>query len=173
MFEKFFDYANIDGDDSLTDPAAFLKKYSGYTFNRGIYRIHDVNDIPKWTGIVENAFPEYKGSIQVFAYDWLGRQFAIKKQTGTILLFEPGTGEVLNIPADFVEFHDVEIAEYSEDSLASGFFDEWINSEAGCDIPHNKCVGYKVPLFLNGEDNLDNLELSDMEVYWGVIGNMR
>ena len=45
---------NVDGDNSTTDPAEFLKKYSGYTFNRGIYRIHDVNDIPKWTGIVED-----------------------------------------------------------------------------------------------------------------------
>lgn len=27
----------------------------------------------------------------------------------------------------------------------------------------------KVPLFLNGEDELDNLEVSDMEVYWEIM----
>ena len=40
-------------------------------------------------------------------------------------MFEPGTGEVLDIPANIIEFHDVEIAEYHEDSLASKFFEEW------------------------------------------------
>ena len=53
------------------------------------------------------------------------RQFAENSQTGKILLFEPGTGEVLNIPVDFVLFHDEEIADYSGDSLASDFFEEW------------------------------------------------
>ena len=29
----------------------------------------------------------------------------------TVLLFEPGTGEVLDIPANFENFHNIEIAE--------------------------------------------------------------
>ena len=95
-----------------------MKAFSGATFKNGLYRIHDINDIAKWTKIVENAFPKYKGNILVFGYDWLGRQFAENSQTGRILLIEPGTGEVLNIPVDFVLFHDEEIADYSEDSLA-------------------------------------------------------
>lgn len=41
--------------------------------------------------------------------DWLGRQFAINIDTNTILLFEPGTGEVLDILGDFYNFHNVEI----------------------------------------------------------------
>ena len=28
---------------------------------------------------------------------------------------------------------------------------------------------YKVPLFMGGEDSVENLEDSDMEVYWGVM----
>lgn len=42
----------------------------------------------------------------------------------------------------------------------------------GVKILHNQCVGYKVPLFLNGQDDIDNRELSDMEVYWGLMGQM-
>ena len=64
---------------------------------------------------------------------------------GTILLLEPGTGEVLSIPVNFVDFHNTEIAEFY------------------------KCVGDKVTRFLNGEDVLDNLEVSDMEVYWKIM----
>jgi hypothetical protein len=29
-----------------------------------------------------------------------------------------------------------------------------------------------VPLFLGGEDNIDNLELTDMEVYWYIIAQL-
>ena len=172
MFEKFYKFVGIESKEGVDSPEAFLKAFSGATFKNGLYRIHNINEIAKWTGIVEEAFPNYKGNILVFGYDWLGRQFAQNSQTGKILLFEPGTGEVLSIPADFVMFHDEEIADYSEDSLASEFFEEWYESESGCDIPHDKCVGYKVPLFLNGEDNISNLEISDMDVYWGLMGQM-
>ena len=172
MFEKFYQFAGIEGTDAVEDPEAFLQSFSGETFKKGLYRIHNINDIEKWTKIVEEAFPKYKGTIIVFGYDWLGRQFAENIHTGKTLLFEPGTGEVLNIPADFIMLHDEEIADYSADSLASDFFEEWYGSDAGCDIPHEKCVGYKVPLFLNGEDNISNLELSDMEVYWGMMGDL-
>ena len=172
MFENFCNFMDITTKEAIDSPEAFLKAFSGASFKNGLYRIHNINEIPRWTAIVENAFPKYKGNILVFGYDWLGRQFAQNKQTGNILLFEPGTGEVLSIPADFVAFHDEEIAEYSEDSLASAFFEEWYTSANGSEIPHDKCVGYKVPLFLNGEDNITNLEISDMEVYWDLMGQM-
>jgi hypothetical protein len=39
-------------------------------------------------------------------------------------------------------------------------------------LDHNKCVGYKVPLFLGGEDEISNLDELDMEVYWSIIGQL-
>ena len=53
--------------------------------------------------------------------------------------------------------------------LASEFFNEWFEANGNFVLPHNKCVGYKVPLFLNGEDDIENLEVSDMEVYWEIM----
>ena len=105
----------------------------------------------------------------VFSYDWFGRIFAIKQSTGTVLIFDPGTGEVLGTPATFQEFHDVEIVEYSEDSLLSDFFNEWYEKQNHYMLKHNECVGYIIPLFLNGDDVVDNLEVSDMEVYWEIM----
>ncbi|MBQ6554892.1 MAG: DUF1851 domain-containing protein, partial [Firmicutes bacterium] len=32
---------------------------------------------------------------------------------------------------------------------------------------------YKVPLFLGGEDDIPNLELCDMEVYWGILSQLK
>ena len=130
------------------------------------------SETEKWKEIVEEAFPAYKNQLIVFAFDWLGRVFALSKKKGTVLLFEPGTGEVLDIPANIVDFHDVEIAEYHEDSLASAFFDKWYEANQHYALKHNECAGYRVPLFLNGDDVVENLEVSDMEVYWGLMGQL-
>jgi len=67
-----------------------------------------------------------------------------------------------------VNFHDSEIPQYHDACLASEFFNEWFEANGNFVLPHNKCVGYKVPLFLNGEDDIENLEASDMEV---ILGN--
>jgi hypothetical protein len=33
----------------------------------------------------------------------------------------------------------------------------------------NECVGYKVPSFFGGKDVLENMELSDLDVYWTLM----
>lgn len=35
-----------------------------------------------------------------------------------------------------------------------------------------QCVGYKRPLFLGGKDAVENLELSEVEVYWHLMGQL-
>ncbi len=119
MFEKFLSYVDYEGQTSFPNEEAFYAALNGKSFKNGIYRIFAKQDRKKWGKIVEEAFPKYSGLIDVFGYDWLGRIFAINKTKGTVLLFEPGTGEVLSTPASFVDFHDIEIAEYPNDSLAS------------------------------------------------------
>lgn len=169
MFKEFFEFVGEANDESIASYDDFMKHCAGKSFLNGLYRVLKTEDIEKWTSIVCEAFPSYLGKISVFGYDWLGRCFALNLNRNSVLLFEPGTGEVLNIPADFTDFHNVEIAEYHADSLASEFFDEWREANGGCVLPYGKCTGYKVPLFLSGEDVVENLEVSDMEVYWGLM----
>ena len=71
----------------------------------------------------------------------------------------------MNTQANFTDFHNVEIPEYHDACLASEFFSEWYEENGHNTLPYDKCVGYKVPLFLNGNDELNNLEVSDMEVF--------
>lgn len=35
-----------------------------------------------------------------------------------------------------------------------------------------ECAGYRIPLFLDGEDSLENMEVSDMEVYWDMTDQL-
>ena len=167
MFEHFLKY--VEEEKKIKNKEDFIEQMNGKTFLKGLYRLFDSNKNSNWCSIVEQAFPKYKNYIDVFGYDWLGRIFAINKINNHILLFEPGTGEVLDIPVTFEEFHDSEIVECHEDCLASEFFQEWFLANDNYILKKNECVGYKVPLFLNGEDEIENLEISDMEVYWTVL----
>lgn len=168
MFKRFLDFIK-EGYCDLENSEDFFKAMGGKSFLNGMYRIFNEKSIAKWNDIVEKSFPKYKNRINVFGYDWLGRIFALNKVSNTVLLFEPGTGEVFDIPTNIVDFHNVEIVESHEDCLLSEYFDEWFEANNNYILPVNKCVGYKVPLFLNGEDDIENLEISDMEVYWEIM----
>lgn len=91
-----------------------------------------------------------------------------------VLLLEPGTGEALEIPLAFAGFHDEELIEYADAALAAGFFDTWSAANSGAlPLRRDQRVGYRVPIFLGGQDVVENLELSDLEVYWSICGQLR
>ena len=84
-------------------------------------------------------------------------------------LFEPGTGEAFDTDFNFYDFHNKEIPTNHLVCLASEYYEKWRKANNNYILPHNKCAGYKVPLFLNGKDVVENLEISDMEVYWEIM----
>jgi hypothetical protein len=43
----------------------------------------------------------------------------------------------------------------------------------GSALGFNECVGYRTPLFLGGSDDVANLEISDIDVYWTIMGQLR
>ena len=52
-------------------------------------------------------------------------------------------------------------------------FGDWARgNETALPLRHDQCVGYKVPLILGGRDEVDNLEVTDMEVYWSLSAQM-
>jgi hypothetical protein len=154
----------------------FFEDFSGCSFNQGLYRIHSSINLEKWNKIVGDAFPDFRKRIFCFGYDWLGRHFAldnerIEQGEPLILMLEPGTGEVLEIPVNFLSFHNEELVLYTNEALAEDFFISWL--QIGNPSPkHNECIGYKRPLFLGGTDTVDNLEVADMEVYWSISGQL-
>jgi len=174
-FEKFF---NIYVEHNYTEKGknldlnTFLAKYQGENFGEGLYRVFQSEEINKWKQIITEAYPEFKDSFEPFAYDWLGRCFAIdtrktKENLNQILMFEIGTADVLEIPCSLEQFHNEEIPVYGDSCLAITFYNDW-KKKSNDILENNKCVGYKIPLFLGGEDVVENLELSDMEVYWFI-----
>lgn len=152
-----------------------LGRYGGASFEGGLYRLHAAADIDRWTKVVARAFPDHAG-FECFATDWLGRQFALSRSNLVdgvpgVLMFEPGTGEVLTIPTNFLTFHTSELMDYADAALARSAYQDWLDA-GGVKPTIQECIGYTVPMFLGGPDTIDNMEKTDMEVYWELTAQM-
>jgi len=150
---------------SAVTVAGLAGSYGGCAFGDGIYRIHTATSASEADSMVAAAFPEYTSRIRCFGFDWLGRQFATDSARGLeadfeILMFEPGSGEVLQIPVALSEFHDREVVDFPDAVLAREFYRAWTAS-GGAEPTFGECIGYRVPLFLGGEDAVPNLELTE------------
>lgn len=175
LFSKKEESVLLRFDEQFQLLNKLFEKYSGSSFNNGLYRIHKTNEIDKWNDILIESFPKFKNRIECFGYDWLGRHFALDKgrvENGNalILMLEPGTGEVLEIPVNLLDFHNEELVTYTNEALAEDFYFSWINDNQPPD--YFQCVGYKKPLFFGGKDDISNLELIDLEVYWGISSQL-
>lgn len=165
---------SADGCQTIGDVMVVL---GGCTFGGGLYRLHTPTSSGVASSMSAAAFPEYEFPLRCFGFDWLGRQFALDPRRGgaldpEVLLLEPGTGEALEVPVPISAFHDEELVNYTDAALASNFFAEWQSKERQ-ELPFDKCVGYKVPLFLGGEDAISNLEITDIDVYWSLMCQLR
>jgi Domain of unknown function (DUF1851) len=164
----------VPPDTKRTD---VLEMLAGATFEGGLYRLHNRASATALRPTVELAFPAHRGQIWLFGFDWLGRQFALdasrtKGKEPLVLLLEPGTGEALEIPATLAEFHESTLIHETEAALAESFFRTWRSNAPNGSLDHSQCAGYRVPLFLGGRDEVDNLEVTGLAVYWGLLAQL-
>ena len=149
-----------------------INELGGKSFNHGIYRICNTKNMNNITSICEEYFPKLKNRILAFSYDWLGRVFCIqKKEPNIILLIEPGAGDALEIPGNIDRFHNEVLVQYANEALAKDFYEEWY-SKTNTSPKYSTCIGYKIPLFLNGADEITNLEEIDFEVYFSICSQL-
>lgn len=118
-------------------------------------------------------WPNIPKFFTVFAFDWQGNQYGFDKRRQVngeplVGMLEPGAGKLLKLPTTFAEFIGREVVQNREALLACSFYRKWL--EQGRLPAYEECVGYRVPLFLNGSDEIENLEISNMEVYLSITG---
>jgi|SRR5687768_12023185 len=164
-------------DPGIENLSEILGVFGGRTFNHGLYRVFLPKQVPSAITSIEGVFPEYRGRLVPFGFDWLGRHFACDRarvQDGQpqVLLLEIGAGEAMEIPASILDFHNIELVDYMNDALAVEFWERW-RAQNPTDLSYTECVGYKVPLFLGGDDTLPNLEVIDLNVYVEICGQLR
>lgn len=164
-------------DLTVPDLALIISELGGQTFNHGLYRVLREDQLVASRDAMECVFPEYRGRIIPFAFDWLGRHFAsdlarVENGRPLVLMLEVGAGEAMEIPVSALDFHNVELVEYADDALSAPFWNQWRMGNPG-DLAFTNCVGYKVPLFLGGADVVANLEVIDLSVYVEMCGQLR
>jgi len=153
-----------------------FSNFNGASFNEGLYRLHRIEKMQEWTSIACEFFTGFSGHVSCFAYDWLGRQFALdinqrNEQEPSVVMFEPGTGQALYVAKDFMNFHVQELTDHADAALAYETYVRWRQQDKQC-LKHSECIGYRVPLFLNGVGELQNMERTDMGVYWEICSQL-
>ena len=169
MFDNFFNFVKLPVGKEITSVVTFLSSVSGLSFFDGLFRFFNEEQKNKWEKIVTEYYIDYLGKIEVVCYDWLGRVFALSDDTNTVIFFEPGTGKVYDTDAGIEKFFDYVVIEYTNDCFALDFFKEWFESTEGYQLLNSECASYKIPLFLNGADSVENLDVCDMEVHWEIM----
>ena len=172
------DYKNSESnfDESsrlfgVNGAAELFRDFSGCTFGGGIYRLFFLDEFDKWDRLVLDIFSQYQGRISCFGSDWMGRIYAWDYGRNKAVILDPGFGEALKIPRDFYELHNHEFVDYPDESLSKNLYDEYLD-KFKTKVQRDQCAGYKISPFLGGKDNLENLELSDLEVYWSICSDI-
>lgn len=176
MFKGFFEY--FSGDLALEvsegDPyEVLIGELGGRSFGNGIFKVFSREELAKWDRIVGSCYTALHGNFRLFGYDWMGRCFALdenRPHAGEVILLEIGTMKALYIERGLLDFLNDEIPHRADACLAAEFYADWLASHAP--VGPMECAGYRIPLFLGGEDSLENMEISDMEVYWDMTDQL-
>ncbi len=146
--------------------------YSKESFGNGLFRVVDSNNLEYFKGLVQSCFPELADDIRVIGFDWLGRIFISSESNDiTTYMCDAGSHEILEIPLGIKDFLNHEIPEYPDELFALEFYKKYI-SQVGITPSYNQCIGYKVPLFLGGLDDLSNIEQVDLDVFWTIMAQL-
>lgn len=154
----------------------FLRQFGGRSFGNGLFNVFPPEAIAEWTQTVRDAFPWIESSFQIFGYDWLGRIRALAyspKGIEVVLTFDVGADTVDWIPADFAAWLEREVPDRTNRCLNDKLYRKWVRKTLQPIENTTDCISLKFPLDYSGKMELENMELSDMDVYWTVLTSFR
>ena len=161
-----------EGSFPLTEIDELFENYGGFEFENGLYRVHSKAMLEGWREKLGRAFPDESRQVTPFGQDWQGNQFGWRGgKNPTVLLFQIVSGEAYEIADSLEVAHEEEFVEHAQEALSIGQWRDWRVS-GGAGPTASQCVGYRVPLFLGGKDEVANLELCDINVYWEITAQL-
>jgi Domain of unknown function (DUF1851) len=163
----------------LNDTAASkgIKDLSVAVYLNGLYTIVNRAEGGTLTKLTESVFPAVVDKITVFAVDWMGRLFATDKSepdssgAATITCFDFAEPSSFSTDANFDDFHNSTAIDMMSELFNLEQFEQW-TSEHQPPTDGVSCVGYKTPLFLGGEDDQENMEMTDRSVYLHMLSEL-
>lgn len=178
--------ATVYGDLTPWAPAPFGPlfadaNYCGRSFDEGLLRFHNATSGAEAGELAAVAFGgDIEPGTAFFAVDWLGRQYGARSSSETddgdaapvVVIADIGTGFYDADVAPLDEFIGVLGSDAAPVVLGAERYAAWRQTHGAPQLDVDQCLGYAHPLFLGGPDSLANLELSDISVYWTVIGQV-
>jgi hypothetical protein len=157
---------------------AFINRSAHSSFNSGLFRVRRAEHLLGWnqTNGWRSDWPQCARLI-VFASDWRGRLFGFdlhrKSDAGPpiAMLDAGGAGQLFEMDASFLSFINVELTEYADDVVDAAAYRNWL-SVGHAPVRENECVGYQEPLFLGGADDVPNMQVTDLDVYVSLSGQL-
>ena len=170
MLENFLDKFGLTGKFPETGDFYhnFLGDLGGWQFAQKIFSTFTLENTQEWTQLIKDAFPGFDVEFSLFAYDWKGSCYGVRHDDDTVLLFELCDGNVYEIPVPMLEFLDDMLPKQAEDILRIPDYRAWLRKHHDGEPGPYQCISHRVPLFLGGEDTVDNMELSDLNVVWSL-----
>lgn len=152
------------------------KQLCGRSLNGGLLRFHDTQSGPSGQELVDQAFRPRGLEADVFAYDWLARQFAVTRSVAEDGTADPAGASrtvVVLDPFDMSITPWVEVQQFekalsvpmAQQFLNYSLFSEWLITVGIDHLSLDYCAGASVPAFYGGERGLENLSLDPVDVY--------
>ncbi len=148
----------------------------GRSLNFGLLRFHDAVSAPIGQELVDAMFRTRGLVAEVFAFDWLARQYAVTSRltpvgmpdrtesARTVVVLDAFDGSV----TPWVDVHRFEQAlgtTMVQDFLLPNLFREWLATVAIERLEFDWCAGANVPAFYGGKRELSNLNHDSVEVF--------
>ncbi len=157
---------------------ALMEEFAGQVLNGGIYRLFDEELAEAADRFVAYAFPAWRGELDPFGCDWMGRIYGVDGSDRRApdgercaLLLDPATRDLLQVPASVTEFHNSILIHDAELALEQTLWNTWHRSNAE-GLGYRDLAGRKVLDFLGGSLELGNLQTEPATVYWELSGQM-
>jgi hypothetical protein len=148
----------------------------GRSLNRGLLRFHDAASAPAAQATIDAMFRTRGLDAEVFASDWLARQFAVTSRLTvegtpdrtqalrTVVVLDPFDGSVTPW-VDVQSFEGALSVSLAQDFLLPDLFLKWMDAVGMSQLWFDSCAGAKVPGFYGGKREIGNLSLDSVEVY--------
>lgn len=133
----------------------------------GVFFVFDENDTDDLRNGIAKLFPCVPESFLPIGRDWPGRMFIDLGHERKVLLLDPCTGEIYEIPYSIEDFFNIVLTEELNAALEYERFNSWKRTGGG--LKQGECVGYKIPLVLGGSDDAANQEVCDFKVHWDFL----
>lgn len=126
--------------------------------------------------LVQMAFPRRSSGAVPFARDWLGRIFAtdfnrVVDNEPQVKLFELTHNKVLDVDESVKSFFSRGLVDEPDLYLEQDLYEQWRGAGGGVLAP-SECASFKLPIFLGGEFSPENIEVSDLSVFWYTTGQV-